>query len=65
VLRPGIVTTQACAVTIETDGPYTAGRSVVDLSGVTGAPPNADVAMDINVPAFVTMLLEAIEQYTD
>ncbi|MCA1666579.1 MAG: nucleoside hydrolase [Thermomicrobia bacterium] len=65
VLRPGIVTTQSCAVTIETDGPFTAGRSVVDLTGVTEQPPNAAVAMDIDVPGFVTMLLEAIGTYKD
>jgi pyrimidine-specific ribonucleoside hydrolase len=65
VLRPGSVTTQACAVAIETDGPLTAGRSVVDLTGVTEQPPNAAVAMDMDAPAFVAMLLEAIESYKD
>ncbi len=63
VLRPGAVTTQACAVTIETDGAFTAGRSVVDLTGVTRQPPNADIAMDMDVPAFVSLLLEAIATY--
>lgn len=63
VLQPGIVTTRACAVTIETDGPFTAGRSVVDLTGVTGQQPHVDVAMDIDVPAFVAMLLDAIAMY--
>lgn len=63
VLRPGIVATRACAVAIETDGAFTAGRSVVDLTGVTGQPPNADVAMDVDVPAFVELLLDAIEGY--
>jgi pyrimidine-specific ribonucleoside hydrolase len=60
---PGIVTTRACAVAIETDGAFTAGRSVVDLTGVTGQPPNADVAMDIDVDAFVELLLDAIATY--
>lgn len=63
VLRPGIITTRACAVTIETDGPSTAGRSVVNLEGVTGEPPNADVAVDIDVPTFMSLLLEAIATY--
>lgn len=62
-LHPGIVTTHRYAVAIETDGAFTAGRSVVDLAGVTGQPPNADVAMDVDVPAFVTLLLEAIATY--
>lgn len=62
-LRPGAVTTHACAVTIETDGAFTAGRSVVDLTGVTGQPPNANVAMEMDVPAFVSLLLEAIATY--
>lgn len=63
VLHPGIVTTRASAVTIETDGVFTAGRSVVDLTGVTHQPPNADVAMDADVPAFIDLLLAAIETY--
>jgi pyrimidine-specific ribonucleoside hydrolase len=63
VFRPGIITTRDCAVTIETDGTFTAGRSVVDLTGVTGLPPNVDVAMDIDVPAFVDLLLDAIATY--
>jgi inosine-uridine nucleoside N-ribohydrolase len=53
----------AVAQAIETDGAFTAGRSVVDLTGVTGQPPNADVAMDVDVPAFVELLLDAIEGY--
>jgi pyrimidine-specific ribonucleoside hydrolase len=60
---PGIVTTRACAVTIETDGAFTSGRSVVDLTGVTQQPPNADVAMDVDVPSFVELLLDAIATY--
>jgi pyrimidine-specific ribonucleoside hydrolase len=60
---PGILTTRACAVVIETDGTFTAGRSVVDLTGVTQQPPNADVAMDIDAPAFVDLLLDAITTY--
>lgn len=63
VLRPGIVATRDCAVEIETDGTFTAGRSVVDLTGVTGQPPNIDVAMDMDVPAFVDLLLEAVVAY--
>lgn len=62
VLRPGIVTTRHCAVRIETEG-FTAGRSDVDLTGVTGQPPNVDVAMDVDVPAFVELLLDAITSY--
>jgi pyrimidine-specific ribonucleoside hydrolase len=63
VFQPGIVLTQHCYVAIETDGQHTAGRSVVDLTGVTGEPPNADVALDVDVPAFTSMLLEAIATY--
>lgn len=63
IVRPGIVTTQRCVVTIETDGASTSGRSVVDLTGVTGLPPNADVAMDVDVHAFTALLLDAIVSY--
>jgi inosine-uridine nucleoside N-ribohydrolase len=50
-------------VAIETDGAFTAGRSVVDLTGVTQQPTNADVAMDVDVPAFIDLLLAAIAAY--
>ncbi len=63
VFQSEIIATQECAVAIETDGRHTAGRSVVDLSGVTGEPPNARVALDADVPAFTAMLLAAIEAY--
>jgi pyrimidine-specific ribonucleoside hydrolase len=63
VFQPEIVRRQFCHVAIETDGRYTSGRSVVDLTGVTGEPPNTDVALDVDVPAFTTMLLEAIATY--
>ena len=59
----GDLRTQHCHVDIETDGRFTSGRSVVDLTGVTGEPPNANAALDVNVPAFTTMLLEAIATY--
>jgi pyrimidine-specific ribonucleoside hydrolase len=63
VFQPEIVQMQQCPVDIETDGRFTSGRSVVDLTGVTGKKPNADVALDVDVAAFTTMLLEAIATY--
>lgn len=63
VFQLAIVRTQFCHVDIETDGRITAGRSVADLTGVTGEPPNAHVALDVDVPAFTGMLLEAIATY--
>lgn len=63
VIQPGIVRTQHLHVDVEVHGELTAGRTVVDLFGVTGKEPNAHVGVDIDTPAFVTMLLDAVRSY--
>jgi pyrimidine-specific ribonucleoside hydrolase len=63
VIQPGIVTTLHRNVDIEVHGELTAGRTVVDLWQVTGKEPNVHVGTDIDTPAFVTMLLDAVRSY--
>jgi pyrimidine-specific ribonucleoside hydrolase len=63
VIQPGIVTTQFRNVDIEVHGELTAGRTVVDLWHVTGKEPNVHVGVDLDAPAFVTMLLDAVRSY--
>jgi pyrimidine-specific ribonucleoside hydrolase len=63
VIQPGIVTTQFRNVDIEVHGELTAGRTVVDLWQVTGKEPNVHVGVDLDTPAFVAMLLDAVRSY--
>jgi len=44
-------------------GELTAGRTVVDLWKVTQKDPNVHVGVDLDTPAFVTMLLDAVQSY--
>ena len=79
VFRPGSVTTRDLrrdSKLLRQTSPFTAGRSVVDLTGVTERPPNAAVAMnvlcdetladypgDTHLDTFQHLLLEAIASY--
>jgi pyrimidine-specific ribonucleoside hydrolase len=63
VIQPGIVTTRHLHVDVEVHGELTAGRTVVDLWKVTGKEPNVHVGVDLDTPAFVAMLLDAVQSY--
>lgn len=63
VIQPGIVTTRFLNVDVEVHGELTAGRTVVDLWKVTGKEPNVHVGVDLDTPAFVSMLLDAVRSY--
>ncbi|MDP9343869.1 MAG: nucleoside hydrolase [Actinomycetota bacterium] len=62
-LRPELATTRRLHVDVETTGELTTGRTVVDLWGVTGNPPNADVAVDIDRDGFFALLYEGLRSY--
>jgi inosine-uridine nucleoside N-ribohydrolase len=47
-------------VAIETEGRWTRGATVVDLHGRLGRPANARVAMELDVPRFWDLVVEAI-----
>jgi inosine-uridine nucleoside N-ribohydrolase len=46
-------------VDIETEGELTMGETVIDVLGLSGRPPNAEVAETIDAPRFKAMLFEA------
>ncbi len=50
-------------VDVETTGEITRGRTVVDSRGVPGPAPNADVALAIDRPRFVDLLVDAIASF--
>ncbi|KUL22422.1 nucleoside hydrolase [Actinoplanes awajinensis] len=62
VLDPSIVHTVPAPVTVELTGTHTRGATVVDLHARTGLPPNADVAVALDVPAFWNLLLTTVRQ---
>jgi pyrimidine-specific ribonucleoside hydrolase len=62
---PDLVETVAYRVDIETVSELTRGRTVVDLHGLTGRPPNAEVGVAIDRPRFIDMLIEAVASIGD
>ena len=60
VLDPSVVECVDAAVSIELRGECTRGATVVDLHGVTGATPNAQVAVGVDVAAFWDLMLSSI-----
>lgn len=60
LIEPSLFTLRPMAVEVECLGPLTYGRTVCDVHGVTGRPPNAEVAMQLDAPAFWRLMVEAI-----
>ena len=57
---PDLVRTVPYRVDVETVSELTRGRTVVDLYGQTGRPPNVDVGREIDRERFVDLLVEAV-----
>jgi len=62
VIEPAVLVTEPTYVEVELRGEHTRGATVVDLYRVSGKPPNADVALDLDLPMFKAMVLEALER---
>jgi inosine-uridine nucleoside N-ribohydrolase len=60
LLRPAVIRTKFLNVRIETSGELTRGRTVVDVYGVTGRQPNAEVALEVDRETFRDMMFEAV-----
>ena len=60
VIDPTLVTTRHANVAVETRSELCDGRTVVDLRGVTGREPNADVGVDVDAERFLELLLSRI-----
>ena len=60
VVDPTVVRTVPAPVTVELTGTYTRGATVVDLHRRTTRPPNADVAVGLDVAAFWRLLMAAV-----
>jgi pyrimidine-specific ribonucleoside hydrolase len=62
LLHPDVIRTRAMNVEIETAGEFTAGRTVADIYGISRRKPNAEVALEVNLPLFREMLFAAIRK---
>ena len=62
VIRPDLLRTEHLYVDVENVGRLTSGMTVVDVNGVTGNEPNCHVAVDVDVEAFVALLVERLTQ---
>lgn len=63
IAAPEVLMTRPMHVAIETRGEHTYGRTVCDVHGVTNQPPNADVAVDLDVGAFWDLMIGALRTY--
>lgn len=52
LVRPSLFNWRSCFVTVETQGRWTSGATVVDIDQKLGQPANAQVALDIDVESF-------------
>jgi purine nucleosidase/pyrimidine-specific ribonucleoside hydrolase len=59
-LDPALVRCVDAFVAVETEGRLTRGATVVDLHGRLGEPPNARVAMELDVPRFWNLVIRAL-----
>ncbi len=57
---PSIAETRSFHVAVETQGRYTTGQTVVDTHNVTGNRPNAEVAVEFDLPRFKKIIFDAI-----
>jgi inosine-uridine nucleoside N-ribohydrolase len=60
VIDPTLVRCVDTFVAIETEGRWTRGATVVDLHGRLGREPNARVAMELDVPRFWDLVIDAV-----
>jgi inosine-uridine nucleoside N-ribohydrolase len=60
VIDPSVVTVVDANVAVELTGTYTRGTTVIDLHQVTGRPPNARVAVGLDVDRFWDLVVTAI-----
>ena len=59
-LDRGLVTSEPLFVDVETRGEIATGLTVADRRHLTGKPPNVDVAVSADIPAFMDRLVERV-----
>jgi purine nucleosidase/ribosylpyrimidine nucleosidase len=62
LVRPEVITTRSLHVAVETEGPLTVGRTVMDTRPQAKTPPNCSVAFDADAAVFVSILQETLSR---
>ncbi len=62
LIEPSIVRCVDAFVAVELEGRWTRGATVVDFDGTLGEPPNARVAVDLDVAGFWDLVIGAVER---
>lgn len=63
LIEPSIVETRTMAVSVDTKGEYTDGRTVCDVHDVTDEPSRIDVATGVDRAAFIDLLFDHLSRY--
>ena len=63
IIDPSIVATRHMNVTIDTLSELSRGRTVCDVYGTTGRPPNVAVGLDLDVDRFWDLMVDALGSY--
>ena len=62
LINPDVVKTRFLHVDIETKGEFTRGETVTDVYEITGKAPNANVALQLNLPLFKDIVFSHLKQ---
>lgn len=65
LLRPELFTGIECHVSVETQGQYTVGMTVVDRYRLSPHEPNATVLLDVERQGFIDLLVEQLQAYSE
>lgn len=65
LLRPELFTGIECHVSVETQGQYTVGMTVVDRYHLSPHEPNATVLLDVERQGFIDLLVEQLQAYSE
>lgn len=63
LIDPGIVTTRPMNVAVDTRSELSYGRTVCDVYGTTGRPPNAEVGTGLDADRFWELMIAALASY--
>ena len=63
IVDPTLVPTRRLNVAVDITSELSAGRTVVDVHGVTGRPPGTDVGIDLAVERFWDLVIDALATY--
>jgi inosine-uridine nucleoside N-ribohydrolase len=63
LVAPWLLRRRVLRIDVETGDGLTRGRTVGDERGVAGRAPNAEVLVDVDRPAFIDLVVEAVGRF--